>query len=449
MRRSRSTIYPGQRSCVKPRARHDLLALGASLLLAGAVAAGESYTFDVDQFKKKAFEPNGYVELRLEQAWLDREAAFYQLEFFDRRQLSRLARATGALELAGIYRRGAATLQGTVHGEAVRDDVDSDHALRVYEGYATFEPARGVRLEAGKRALRWGKGYAFNPVGFIERAKDPDDPDLTREGFVILGANLVRSFKGPLQTLALTAVGVPTAENLNGGFGEGSHVNPAAKISLLYRDTDFDFLFLGQGTRGSRLGFDLARNLTPNFAIHGEWARFAAAERTVLGATGLPALETRAATSYLVGLRYLTKRETTWIAELYHRGAGHGEAEARAFFAFAHDAHNRFAASGNETLLGRARALAGSYARSDSMRDYLYLRVNQKEPFDLLYFTPSLTLICNLEDHSRSLAPELTYTGITDLELRLRLFIVSGSRLTDFGEKRNAQRLELRVRYHF
>jgi hypothetical protein len=83
------------------------------------------------------------------------------------------------------------------------------------------------------------------------------------------------------------------------------------------------------------------------------------------------------------------------------------------------------------------------------MRRYLYLRLSQKEPFDILYFTPALTVIANLDDGSRSVAPELLYTGITNLELRLRLFFLSGDRLTDFGEKQNDRRLELRARYYF
>ncbi len=79
------------------------------------------------------------------------------------------------------------------------------------------------------------------------------------------------------------------------------------------------------------------------------------------------------------------------------------------------------------------------------MRNYLSLRVSRKEPLDLLYFTPSITLIQNLDDGSRSLSPELSYTGITNLELRLRAFSLSGNRLSNFGEKQNERRLELRA----
>jgi hypothetical protein len=83
------------------------------------------------------------------------------------------------------------------------------------------------------------------------------------------------------------------------------------------------------------------------------------------------------------------------------------------------------------------------------MRDYLYARVSRKEPFDILYFTPAATSIINLNDGSFSLSPELLYTGITNLELRLKVTVLEGGRFSEFGEKQNNYRLELRARYFF
>ena len=83
------------------------------------------------------------------------------------------------------------------------------------------------------------------------------------------------------------------------------------------------------------------------------------------------------------------------------------------------------------------------------MNRYAYLRVSQKDPLDILYFTPALTSIVNLSDGSFSVAPELLYTGITNLELRLRMFLLHGGENTDFGEKQNARRVEFRARFYF
>ncbi len=77
------------------------------------------------------------------------------------------------------------------------------------------------------------------------------------------------------------------------------------------------------------------------------------------------------------------------------------------------------------------------------MRNYLYVRLSQKEPFNILYFTPSLTCMINTDDLSANITPEFLYTGITNLELRLRAGIITGSGDSEFGEKQNDYRIEL------
>ena len=47
------------------------------------------------------------------------------------------------------------------------------------------------------------------------------------------------------------------------------------------------------------------------------------------------------------------------------------------------------------------------------------------------------------------ITPELLYTGITNLELRLRFGWIRGGRQTEFEEKHNDYRLELRAGYYF
>lgn len=428
--------------------RTRFLALCAALLAAPAAGADE-YSFDAGQFEKKPFEINAYIEARAERFWLDRDNALYQLNFFDTEQRSQLNRSTGALELSGLYRAGIATVQATVHGEAMRDELGHDGEAQFYEGFLTLEPATGARIEAGKRVLRWGKGYAWNPVGFIERPKDPNDPELSREGFVLLAGSVTRSFDGPLKTVSFTPLVVPTTDRLSDDFGPGDHANPAARLSLLAWDTDIDFLVLGEGARSARYGFDFARNITTNLEIHGEWARISNVTKPVLNASGVVTAQTADVSSYLLGLRHLSERDTTTILEYYYNGAGYAEAQMRDYFTFVHNAYDQFPLTGDSTSLEQARTLQTSYARANPMRRYLYLRVSQKEPFDVLYITPSVTVIQNLDDGSRSLAPELAYTGVTNLELRLRMFFLSGSRLSDFGEKLNDRRFELRGRYYF
>ena len=110
----------------------------------------------------------------------------------------------------------------------------------------------------------------------------------------------------------------------------------------------------------------------------------------------------------------------------------------------------QYRTDGNDASLQRAAALARSgYGRANPMRRYLYLRMSRKEPFDIVYFTPSVTTIVNLDDRSFSLTPELLYSGVSNLDLRLRMMWLNGKSNTEFGEKQNTRRLELMMRYYF
>lgn len=57
--------------------------------------------------------------------------------------------------------------------------------------------------------------------------------------------------------------------------------------------------------------------------------------------------------------------------------------------------------------------------------------------------------IMNLNDRSFQVSPELLYTGFTNWELRLKGATLIGQKGTEFGEKPNDYRIELRVRYYF
>jgi len=100
----------------------------------------------------------------------------------------------------------------------------------------------------------------------------------------------------------------------------------------------------------------------------------------------------------------------------------------------------------------RPAALAArqaGYGAPQPMRDYLYIKASQKEPFTALYWNAGAAAIINMLDSSYTLIPEVIYTGVTDLELRGRLAFLVGGRDSDFGERPNDWRAELRMRYFF
>ncbi|MGZ5144959.1 MAG: hypothetical protein ACXWCY_08070 [Burkholderiales bacterium] len=415
----------------------------------GARSADE-YTFDTSQFEKKTFELGGYAQIKQERFEFNRGGAFYKLSEYALSQRGTLDRTTGTLQLVGKWRPGIGTFDFRTNSQVQQDQADSDRQHTIYEAVYSVRPKPGVTLEAGKRALRWGKGYAWSPIAFLERPKDPNDPELAREGFILADGDFIINPGGNLQTIAFTPVLLPVGQDVNSDFGQTGHLNPAAKLYLLYRDTDIDIAWQGKGSRPARFGFDFSRNVTTNFEIHGEWARTRKFTRPVTDSDGRVTNEVANADSYVLGLRYLTQANTTYIAEYYYNGLGYSEQESRQFYQLVDATFRQVDQIATSPLLQRLRTLGqGSYGRPNAGKRYVYFRAQQKDALGIVYFQPAITTMINVDDRSFQVTPELMYTGINNLELRLRFFVLSGGSLTDFGEKQNSRKLEVYARYYF
>jgi hypothetical protein len=410
----------------------------------------EEYTFDLAEIEKKPYHLGGYAEADPTLFGLDKDSRLYRLKFYNRDEGSTVEQHRFTLQLDGSYEKGMArvfartnsTLQHTYEGWSGKTDL--------YEGFLSLKPSSSLTVDAGKKTMKWGKGYAWNPIAFVDRSKDPDDPGLNLEGFFVVSMDYIRSFHGALKTFSFTPALIPVYGDMNQDFGETRHLNAAAKFYFLFLDTDIDFMFLSGGSKSSRYGFDFSRNITSNIEIHGEAAWIKDFEKSVIDRDGT-LLETRSDVySYLVGVRYLSVVDTTYILEYYHNGTGFTEGQMKDYYAFIDAGHEAFLASGDDSLLRRAARLTqGRYGGMNPMRNYLYLRISQKEPFDILYFTPAVTAIVNTDDASFSVSPELLYTGITNLELRLKGTVLAGEALSEYGEKQNDYRIALRARYYF
>jgi hypothetical protein len=431
-----------------PTAAFLLLALLA--FAPAAPAADETYSFDLSEIEKKPWHVGGYAEVRPVRYRLNPDGAFYKLRFYNRDEGDAVDEFNGRLQLEGSYEKGIARLYVRTNTDYRRSYLGETENTSIYEGYGSLRPSPSFKVDAGKKNLKWGKGYAWNPVAFLDRPKDPDDPELPLEGYIVLAADWIRSFDGPLKTVSFTPVLLPAYDHVNDGFGVPNRLNVAGKLYMLLYDTDIDLMGLADGSRTARLGFDFSRNWTTQLEVHGEFAWIRNHTRTWIDGTGVSYSDTYNAISGLVGLRYLTTRDTTIIAEYYHSGMGYSAEEMKGFYSFVDRGWNTYLGGGGDGLLRRALLTAeGTYGRLNPMRDYLYLRLSQKEPFDILYFTPALTVMANLGDGGYTVSPEAAYTRITNLDLLLKANFLFGGPGSEFGEKQNRWRIEFRAGYSF
>lgn len=422
-----------------------LLSLAAFPALAGAE---EEYGFDLEEFEKKDRAWGGYVEAKWDRSDINQDGALSALNLY-KDPRSSLESLSSTLQLDGSVSRGMTTFNWVLQATGTQDDLAWNDRADVFEGYASVKATPNLTLDLGKKVFKWGKGYAWNPVGFIDRAKDPNNPEEAMEGYLGAGFDLIKSYGGELQTVALTGVALPVWQGVNEDFGERENVNLAAKLYLLYKDTDIDLLWYGGNSRTTRYGVDFSKNLAANLEVHGELAHIPKQRYKVLSGDTLVLRET-SDTSYLLGARYLTETDLTAIVEFYHNDDGYTEQETDRFFQLVADGYSQFQTTGDDALLQRAEAASESgYDRAQNGRNYLYARLTQKEPYDILYFSPGITVIVNLDDQSRSISPEIVYTGFTNWETRLRFSWLSGAESSEYGEKQNSNKLELRARYFF
>jgi hypothetical protein len=422
------------------------LAAGALLLACPLAAFGQ--TDDIPELRRAPYTLDGFVEVRPAAFWLDPDAALYALRFptGDGARATQLnTRLQGDLG----YRKSFFSASTRVVFDVQRASGEWSADGSLYEGYASLKPAPSFTLDVGKKTMKWGKGYIWNPAAFLDRPKDPDDPALAQEGLVVVSADIIASFEGPLRTLAFTPVLVPVYDHVNEEFGRIGSVNAAGKLYLLLYDTDLDVTFAFGRGQPKRVGLDFSRNLRPEFEVHGEAAFVRDANRFTIDRAGNVTGTRHDYTSVLLGGRYLAPTNTTFIVDLYRNGAGFTEDEIADYFGLI-DSARQAAVAGDVAMLAAARRAAElGYARPNAMRDYLYARVSQPDVFGILYLNAAVNTIWNLGDGSASILGEFTWRAAGNLELRSQIGLAAGRAATDFGEKQSNVRAEFRARYYF
>ncbi len=422
--------------------------ISALALVLALPAGAEEFTFDASEFEKKAFEFSGYLEQKEEGLKMRSDSPGYKLAYPGDTQ-NHLLRNTTTLELSGKLNLDSVVIDARAQAFHADDQlVSASDRGTVMDGGVRWSAGPGLTVDVGKRVQRWGKGYAWSPVGFIERPKDASDPQSSREGFVMASAEWTKSLGGPVSAVGLSGFVVPTdGSSLNKDFGAEQDLNPAAKLYLLAWDTDIDFLWRGKGARPESFGFDFSRNFGSTLEVHGEWARFRDAPRNTVSAAGITGQTESDATSWLLGLRYLTQSEVTWIVEYYRNGNGYNASELDDYYTFLDTA---LATGAAPMLEEKARRLAQSgYGRPNPGKDYLYAKASVSEPFGWVYGAASITAMTNLKDHSWQLVPEVSYTGFNNVEIRARAFLLEGASHSEFGEKPASRRLEVYARLYF
>lgn len=405
----------------------------------------QDFSFDLSEIEKKPYEYIAALSFTPSLSLLNHDSLFYQLKYDDGDERF-LDDYRLALEASGSYTISQTKLVAAgKYGVTYTDDEWTDDGI-LYELYGQTALNQNVTLWLGKKTVKWGRGYIWNPAAFVGKQKDVNDVDANLEGYALAMGEFVKSFDAPLQTFSMTPVIIPVSDDLNQDFSDTHSMNFALSLYFLLADTDIGLYAFADDHGQWKIGGDFSRNLLTNWETHAEWAYEDAAERWYLDQEYALQRASQSATNFLLGTRYLAPSNTTIIAEYLHNDAGYAQSEMENFFDAADVAVN----TENRQLLSSVKSFQKDHFSGQFlMQDYLYLKISQPEPFDLLYFTPSAFVIYNLNDDSVRFGSEFKYSRFTNLDLTVRQQYFPSHQGTEFGEKMNAYKIELTVKKYF
>jgi hypothetical protein len=386
------------------------------------------YEFDVSKFKKKKLEFKGNLEFRPIINILDTDSHLFNLMYFQESQKKVTEKLQLRLELFPSLEIGSFKffVGGNILGLTKNRVIEIDSNL--YEAYIKYSPGKSLKFYAGKKVVKWGKGYAWNPVSFAGRQKDLNDTDANLEGFYMVYGEFIKSFSSSLKNIAVTTILLYNHNNLNRDFSSQKGFHNISQLYFLLFNTDLDFYFHFSNHQRYKIGFDFAGNILTNWEIHGEWSYH----------DGIHQI--------LVGTRYLTGSQTTIIFEYIHNGYGFGNIDMDEFYSKvekAIDEENRIEVDELQ------KDMELYYNKQFPMRDYLFCRVSQAEPFNILYFNAAIFSVFNINDKSLMTSLEFKSTRFKNLEFLVKFMFLFGKSNTEFGDRINNSQVQFRLKWFF
>ena len=406
----------------------------------------QEYSFDFEDFEKKPYEFIGNFKFQSDFTKLDKSSALYSLNFLNKEEENYWDSYNASLELQGSYELSKFKLSLNIKDQITYNTNDEfENNFSIHESFLNIDVSKNIDLQIGKKSVKWGKGYIWNPVSFVGRQKDINDVDAGLEGFWLMKFDYVKSLSGIIQNFAVTPVIIPVTESFNEDFQDEESFNFILNSYFLVQNTDIDFYLFMKEDELKKYGFDLARNILPSWEIHAEYVFTKEVSTDWLNSDFAIESTIDDTHDYLFGTRFLFETNTTLIIEYLHNDAGLNAEQTNSFFDGVESA-----ISDNPDLLPVIKQYQSeSFSSQFLMKDYLYAKISQPEPFNILYFTPSVFVLYNLNDNSEMIGGEFNYSRFNNLNLKLKYNMMFGEENSEFGEKISSNKISFLMEYVF
>ena len=313
------------------------------------------------------------------------------------------------------------------------------------EGFGRVNFTNKLMFEMGVIRFNWGRGYAFNPAGFTNPTKDPEDLNELYAGKTSMHFQFQTSVNTKaLTSFAFNAVVLPKFEEINDKYGRLEKMSYAGKLYFLFYGIDIDLMAYGASGEPVKLGIDFSKDIGAGIAIHGE-AAYYVNNRYYKITPSLTLEEINKNTySFLIGAKIKFVTDTSITVEYYYNRAGFKPSEYRNYHDLAESSYQNYVATSSDAAIKSFNSYSSNYFNSKNLgRNYVYFQIQQSDMFGLTYFNPYISLIYNLDDRSMMLIPTLSYAPYQNMEFILYTMIAIGKDKTEYGDKTN------RVKYGF
>ena len=408
-------------------------------------ADAQDYDFDIPEEEESAkIEFNGNLDAKWGILQTNDSSPLFGLQFFGQDKPDEyLSQYRLDFYFNGDYRYKQVGFTMRTFAQYTKDDpID----ISFFELYGNLNLSPKVTLGIGKRRYNWGKGYAFNPVGYVNAEKDPENPDLALAGKNSLYINYNHSFtSGLIQNLSLSTIVLPQEADILERYSNFDDLSAAFKLYLLLNNIDIDFMLFTGKNQQQRYGMDFSTNLLENIEVHGEVSYSTNEENSFIQNNTVLMSETDGF-SYLLGLRYLNDLNITLIAEYYHNNRGLSKSEYEDYLVYL---TNNLSSADPEIISSTRSVMTTNFRSKNLLQDYLYLKASLPEPLEWLYSSVSVFTIYNLNDNSFILSPQIGYKPFTNSELLFWPSFFFGENNSEYGSKQFQNKLEMWFRFYF
>ncbi len=351
-------------------------------ILVGSIMVADDYSFDMSETKVKNYEHQGYIKAEHKHQKTKKDK--YIDSYF------------GELLFGFEYFQKNFSLNTKFQANYLKIENKEENKQRFNELYISYKFSPKHKLNIGKESLKWGKGYFFNPVAFLDRKKDPNNPEVAKEGYIFARYTYNKSYDSSLKNFSFDMIFMPTTKDINDDFYSDNSTNIASKAYFLYLDTDIDILYLQSDKQANRYGFDFSKNIQTNFEVHGEMTN-----------------DSNSSVRYLLGIKYLTQSDLTITSEYFYQKK---------------ESNNKVPFYDNR---------------------YFINKLSLKEPLDIIYSQVYLKNSLNIKDSSSQNSLGFVYKFKDSLEFDISYIKNIGEKSSEFESKNITDTIWTKVSWYF